>query len=82
LCVSPAGVADLGGMDVDVRRDRLVHKRAETQLKVRGVLRHTKRQRHTHCLQLDHRRNEERLVEAERESKGKIKTKGRVSRKA
>lgn len=41
-------------MDVDVRRDRFVHKGPKTQPKVRGVLHHTKRQSHTHCLQLRH----------------------------
>lgn len=34
FCISPAGVVDLGGMDVDVRGDRFVHKRPETQPKV------------------------------------------------
>lgn len=59
LCILPAGVVDLGGVDIDVRGHRFVNKRAETQPKVRGVLCHTKRQRYAHCLQLDHRENAE-----------------------
>ncbi len=57
FCVLPAGVVDLGGMDVDVRGDRFVHERAETQPEVGGVLSHAKRQSHTHRLQLDRRKH-------------------------
>lgn len=50
--VLPAGVVDLGRMDIDVRGDRFVHEWAKTEPKVWGIFHHTERQSYAHRLQL------------------------------